>query len=131
MKEPGEIKLKSGAKLKVQVSPFAVSKALYQSMLKELKNVGLSSKTELANVFKEIFCAAFSSPEIEACMWACMERCTLNGEKITEDTFEPVERRDDYMQVCMEVAKANVLPFAKSLYAEYQHQLSIIEKSPA
>jgi hypothetical protein len=39
--------------------------------------------------------------------------------KIVEDTFEPAEARDDYLKVMFEIAKENVLPFTKSLYAEY------------
>lgn len=118
-----EVKLPSGAVLKITVSPFTTAKNLYQALLKELKNVQISTKTELASIYKELFCIGFSSPEIEACLWECFKRCTYNGGagdlKIDDQTFEPVERRDDYMMVCMEVAKDNILPFAKSLYAEY------------
>lgn len=118
-----DVKLNSGAVLKVQPAPFAVSKALYQALLKEMKGISVTTQVELSSVFKDLFCVGFSSPEIEACIWECMKRCTYNygaGElKIDEGTFEPVERRDDYVKVCIEVARENVLPFFKSLYAEY------------
>ncbi len=130
-----EIKLSSGAVLKVQPSPFAVAKDLYQTLLREMQAVPISAKTDMASLYKDLFCLGFASPQIEACIWACFARCTYNtgtGDlKIDGNTFEPVERRDDYMQVCMEVAKANVLPFAKSLYAEYQRISAMIEKSQA
>jgi len=51
-----EIKLPSGAVLKVQVSPFAVSKALYQAILRELKKVSVSAQTEMSALYKDIFC---------------------------------------------------------------------------
>ncbi len=118
-----EIKLPSGAILKIQVSPFAVSKALYQALLRELKLVPVDTKTEMASLFKDVFCIGFASQAIELCVWECFKRCTYNAGngdlKIDDQTFEPVERRDDYMKVCVEVARENVLPFAKSLYAEY------------
>jgi hypothetical protein len=130
-----ELKLPSGAVLKIQVSPFSVSKALYQALLKELKDIPISAKTEVSSLYKDLFCIGFASPVIESCLWKCFERCTYNygaGDfKIDDQTFESVERRDDYMMVCMEVAKENVLPFAKSLYAEYQRIMSMPENIPA
>lgn len=123
-----EIKMPSGATLKVAPSPFAISKALYQALLKEAKGIVISSKTEIPALYKDLFCTALSSPEIEKCLWECMKYCLYDGGKgdlkIGEETFEPIEARDDFMSVCMEVAKENVLPFGKSLYAEYQRILA-------
>ncbi len=115
-----DVKLPSGATLSVMPAPFADSKALYQAVLKETKAIPLSMQMEKASLLKDLFCAGFSSKEIEACLWECFKRCLYNGVKIIPDTFEPVEAREDYMKVCVEVAKENILPFVKSLYAEYQ-----------
>lgn len=123
-----DVKLPSGATLKVTASPFADSKALYQAVLREIRNVPVSSKMEMSSLYKDLFCIGFSSPEIEACLWKCFARCLYSGQKITEDTFEPIESRDDYMMVCTEVAKENIGPFGKSLYAEYQRALATEEK---
>lgn len=126
-----EIKLPSGAILKLQPSPFAVAKGLYQAVLREVKMVRVSTKEEVTAMLKDAFCIAFSSPEIEMHLWQCFARCTYNSGagdmKITEDTFEPVERRDDYMKVCMEVAKENLTPFLKSLFADFQSAITTIE----
>lgn len=122
-----EIKLPSGAVLKMGNTPFAVSKALYQSVLEELKGVSLDSKTELSTLYKELFCIGFSSKKIEACLYECFKRCLyFDGSKelkIEESTFEPEEARQDYMMVCMEVGKFNILPFGKSLWSEFQRIL--------
>jgi len=130
-----EVKLPSGAVLKIQVSPFSTAKALYQALLRELKTVPITSKTDMASVYKDLFCLGFSSDEIEARLLECFKRCTYNSGagdlKIDDQTFEPVERRDDYMTVCMEVAKDNVLPFAKSLYAQYADMLKVAENIPS
>lgn len=126
-----DVKLPSGATLKVAPSPFAVSKALYQAVLRELKSVTVNSKSDMAELYKSIFCTGFASAEIEACLWECFKRCTYNDGrggadlKIDQDTFEPLERRDDYMVVCTEVAKDNILPFVKSLFAGYKEFLSM------
>lgn len=124
-----ETKLASGATLVINLPPFAISKALYQAVLREAKTVAFSSSTEMASIYKDIFCIAYSSPEIEACLWECFKRCTLNGAKIDADTFEPAERRVDYMQVCMEVGIANIRPFMESLSVLYQQLSSIVDKS--
>lgn len=123
-----EVKLPSGAVLKVQPAPFAQSKTLYQAILSEMRDVTLSTKLEFSTILKDLFCVGFSSPLIDAALKPCMERCLYNGMKIAEDTFEPVTARDDYMVVCSEVAKENVFPFVKSLYAEFQRYLTMAEK---
>lgn len=124
-----EVELPSGAMLKITPAPFSDSKALYQAVLSELKDVSLGSKTEFGDLYKTLFCVGFSSKTIERCLWECFKRCTHNDVRITLDTFEPLECRDDYMKVCIEVAKDNIGPFGKSLFAEYQHALSMIEST--
>lgn len=130
-----EIKLPSGATLKITLSPFAIAKALYQAALTEMRMVGITSNTDMTTIYKEIFCVGFSSPEIEKCLWECFKRCTYNSGKgelrINDQTFEPESAREDYLSVCMEVAKANILPFMKNLYAEYQRILATIPNTPA
>lgn len=124
-----EVKLLSGAILKITPAPFEDARNLYQALLEELKPLQISSKTEMASIYKDLFCIGFSSKKIEACLWECFKKVIYHDKrgalKIDKDTFEPIEARDDYMKVCMEVAKENVLPFAKSLYAEYGRFLSM------
>lgn len=131
-----EVILPSGAVLKIGAAPFVDAKELYQAVLREVRGV---EGTTYTDIFKELVCIGFSSPLIEKCLLKCLERCTYNaasGEgagvdlKITTDTFEPVERRDDYMKVCAEVVKENVLPFGKSLYAEFQNYRSMLANIP-
>lgn len=127
-----EVVLPSGATLKVTAAPFAASKALYQALLRELRGVDASSYSAL---LQQVFCSGFSSPEIEACLWECFKRCSYDGGagdlKIDKDTFEPLERRQDYMDVCIEVAKENVLPFVNRLYAEFQKYLLMVTSTQA
>ncbi len=133
-----EVKLPSGAVLKIAAAPFSDSKALYQAVLEEVKEIDFSSKTEISRVLKDFLCAGLSSKKIEDCLWVCLARCVYNAGapgsgdlKIDKDTFEPVAAREDYLTVCLEVAQENISPFAKSLYAAYQRTLAMIEKSPA
>lgn len=124
-----EVKLPSGAVLKITPAPFAVSKALYQALLRELKGVTMGFEIT-QNVFKDLFCAGFSSSEVETCLWECLKRCLYNDLKIDDQTFEPVERREDYLKVCVEVTRDNVFPFAKVLYAEYLNALTTTASTP-
>ncbi len=120
------MKLPSGAELIITVAPFAVSRALYQSLLEEAKSLRIDPLSEIdVNLWKDVFASALSSKKVESCLEECMKRATYNGKRIDQDTFEPVEARQDYISVCFEVTKENVAPFTKSLYAEYK---AILEK---
>lgn len=130
-----EHKLPSGAVLKIQVAPFSDSKALYQAILEEMKGVVVTKDTDMSSVFKDVACIGFSSKKIEAALWKCFERCTYDSGKgalkIDSDSFEPVKSRDDYMAVCLNVAKENIAPFVKSLFAEYKTFQATIGESQA
>jgi hypothetical protein len=116
-----KIKLQSGAELAITLAPFEDSKNLYQALLSELKVLKVEYNTEIdVNFFKDIFCVGFSSKAVEAALWKCMSRVTYNDLKVTKDTFEVEEARQDYFDVCFEVARANIAPFTKNLYAKYE-----------
>ncbi len=120
MVEGKKVTLPSGAELEIRLAPFADSKALYQAVLEEVKTMNLDPKADVdVNLFKDLFCIGFSSKKIESALNKCFQQVTYNGMKISGDTWEPVSARDDYFKACIEVAKENILPFVKSLYAEY------------
>lgn len=128
-------KLPSGAELAFNPAPFSDAKALYQAILDELRAVafiGLDlddlEKEVPTDLIKNLFCAGFASKKIEAALWECFKRARYNGQKITEDTFEPINAREDYSVVCVEVARENIAPFAKSLMSGYGPLLSELTK---
>lgn len=125
-----EVKLPSGAVLRVNPAPFAHANALYKAILKEAKAVELRGGREIADLVKNAFCAGFSSPDVEAALWKCMERCQYcdqRGElRIDGETFEPVGAREDYTTVCVEVARENVDPFVKSLSSDFKRAMAAI-----
>lgn len=118
-----EIKLPSGAILKITPGSFEESKTLYQALLSEMQKVRIDKPMltyeDEAELTKNLFCIGFSSPVIEQALWVCFKRCTYNGVRIDASTFEPLEARGDYIEVCVEVVKVNVGPFAKSLFANW------------
>jgi len=130
-----EITLKSGAVLKITLSPFAESRALYQAILEELKPLNIGGEKEFSQLFKDLVCTGFSSRKVEFCLETCFKRCTYkgindkDGLKIDKDSFEKEENRQDYIPVCIEVIKENIMPFLKGLFVEYRQFLALIEKN--
>lgn len=126
------IKLPSGRELRITMSPFAVGRDLYQAALEEIKGVTLDMDAEIdGNFFKDLFCVGASSKKIEKCLWKCLEKAVIDGEKITEDSFESEEHRGDYFDVMYEVGRVNIFPFTKSLYVKYGHLLALLQKTPS
>ena len=129
-----EIKMPSGAILKIGLAPFSDSKALYQAILEELKLTELSFKIEVSSMFKNIACVAFSSKKIESCVETCFKRCLYDcgkGElKIDSQTFEPIENRKDYITAYTAVIEENITPFLNGLYAEFLRFMSRLPSVP-
>lgn len=125
-----EVKLPSGlGTLRIQVSPFADSKELFQVVLREMKG---APSTDFGRAFMY---TCLSSSAIEHPLKTCMTRCTVDykgaEQKIDKDTFEQEDYRQDYVPACLEIIEANVLPFLKSLSAGWQPSFLMDEKSPA
>jgi hypothetical protein len=127
-----DFKLPSGATLQIQEAPFTDAKALQQAVLAEFRGIPISS-SDMENVFKEFVCIGFSSAAIERALWKCLDRCLyvpVDGaspgvpETPTPKTLDPVDRRVDWVPMATEVARANIGPFMKSLFALY---LSAVE----
>lgn len=115
------MKLPSGRELKITMSDFVTSKALYMAVAEEAKSLKIDSKDDIdANLIKDALCTVLASPKIEVALHACMERATVGGARVNvSETFEAEEHRGDYFPVCLEVAKANLLPFTKSLSVKF------------
>lgn len=125
-KEPKKVTLPSGAILTLYPSPFKDARKLMQALVEEIREIKVDPNQQVdVNMWKDFICAGLASQEIERALQPCMYRCLYDDFKITDDTFEPIAARNDYLTVVMEVVKENVLPFTKSLYAEFAN---IIEK---
>lgn len=64
----------------------------------------------------QMILAADSSEKVEKALFVCLERCLYNGEKVTAETFEPVEARKDYYEIIIECLKGNLGPFFEPLF---------------
>lgn len=126
-----EVQLPSGNVLMVDAAPFKDARRLYQAIGGEFLQVNLFDKDDWSNTVKNVLCAGASSLAIEKALEPCLKRCTYNGLKITEETFEPVAAREDYFDICVEVTKENVGPFTKSLFAQFKLLMGLTSKFPA
>lgn len=120
-----EIKLPSGAVLKIHETPFEVSLALKESVMEELQKVSFKSGVDITDAIKDLYCISYSSPRIKQALAECLKRHTYNNGtgdlKIDNKTFQPVQARQDYETVCLEVTKAEISPFGKEGFVKFAH----------
>ncbi len=130
-----DVQCPSGAILRISAAPFADSRELYKAILKEFKSLSVDKEMDIVKICKDVFCASFSSDEIESALNKCMIRCTYNtgnGDlKIVKDSFEAEKNREDYPFVCVEVMKENIAPFLKNLSAQFEGITSLLGMNPA
>ncbi len=70
-----------------------------------------------------------SSPEIQDVMFKCLARCTRGGEKITLNTFEDIDAREDYYEIVIACLKENLRPFFKALLSQLKQFTGILAKA--
>jgi hypothetical protein len=125
------IPLKSGHKLTVGIAPYAKANKLRKVILAEIAKVQVASELKIdakmlamdlrelsgpaLSTVKNLICTLLSSDAIEQAFFECAEHCTLDGPKVTRQTFEPPEMRGDMLPIAQEVIRANVAPFFEGL----------------
>ena len=133
--EAKEIKLPSGATLRIRNIPFSVARELFESVQVEAKTIKFDKDMELSLFFKDIFCTIFSSQIIKPKLAKAMGFCTYdngNGELRVEDSiFEPMEARKDYVHVCLAVGQECVLPFMSDLSQVFSQVFALMGSTPA
>lgn len=113
-----EVKLPSGAVLRIGTPSFLEAKDVWQAAMKEAKALNLHVGDDFnLDFIKDLLIIGFSSPLVEEKVWTCFRHCTYNKVRIDDKTFESVEARQDYFTVFFEVAKEAVAPFTKGLFA--------------
>ncbi len=119
-----EVTLPSGANLKMNPAPFKDAHALFQSFLifqsamKDFYPVEVLEEQDQKKAVRALVPWSLSSPAVHAALTACFKRCLYRDLPINEKTFEPVEARGDFIEVCTEVAAENLNPFMKGLWQE-------------
>tara|TARA_R110002126_G_scaffold34891_6_gene107628 strand:- start:620 stop:1048 length:429 start_codon:yes stop_codon:yes gene_type:complete len=124
-----EIKSLDGRVIKIKMASFDDTcdmKDIIESTLAEtgldLDSLG-SDKESLADmdidfILKPIL-KITSNKEFRKILFKCLERSSIDGEKITRDTFELVENRGEYYPIVLECLKVNILPFFAPLLSRF------------
>ena len=138
---PEPITLKSGHIFEPMTGPdWADAKNLFKTFARELKSVdihleGIRSMDDVKNLDAGVIVKAFfqvaGSDSIESAVLACAKRSTLQGQKITDKTFEALEMRRDYLPVAWEVMKLALLPFFEDLLSALPAPEKAATASPA
>lgn len=132
-----EFTASSGAKVKVNPADFKDAMALKSAIAKELSKADFDLSLKMDKDvnpadFAKMALAVDSSPVVYDCLFKCLARCTYDGQKITEATFEDVSAREDYYEIVLACLKENLSPFFKGLISKLSPFLDKIqaEKSP-
>lgn len=127
----------SGANVKINPADFKSAMALKSAVAKELSKsefevsgFDMEKDVNIAD-FAKMALAVDSSPLVYDCLFKCLVRCTYNGQKITEATFEDVEARQDYYEIVLACLKENLLPFFNGLVSKLKPFMDKLPKNQA
>jgi len=127
-----------GVKVVVNPGGFKQAMALKSAILKEVSKADFDlsfgdMRVEDFDVsaLAKLAAAVDSSPEVYACLFDCLSRCTYGGHKITEVTFEKVEARADYYEIVIACLKENLLPFFGGLLSKLAPFLQGLQEAQA
>lgn len=112
-----DITVSTGARVAINPADFRDAMALKNAIQREFakSNVSIKFDSDIDSIeIARLIMLVDSSTEVNALIWPCLVRCTYNGEKITEKTFENVEARKDYYDIILACARENLSPFFES-----------------
>lgn len=125
-----EFKATSGAKVKINVADFEDAQNLKFAIQKALKAEGFDMK-DIGDVMSsdmwpiaKLVMAVDCNKEVNDALWPCLVQCTRNSEKITKQTFEPVDARQDYYEIVIACLKENISPLFVGVFAKLKKLLS-------
>lgn len=98
----------SGAEIVISSASWGETTALRRAINQHISE-GLTSD---ANVM-QLALKVESSKEVYDAVFSCLSRCTYNGSKITEATFEDENARQDYLDIVCACIDKNMEPFKK------------------
>jgi len=123
-----EFTTKNDILVKINPADFLTSMELKKAVVTAIKDsdLNISSididpnniKGGVIEPIVQMILSADSSPMVEKAVFKCLKRCTYGGEKITIETFEPIEAREDYYEIVIACLKENLLPFFRPLLSK-------------
>jgi hypothetical protein len=129
-----DFKTQNGVSVMIAPADFKDVMGLKSAIAKELSGSNFSY-TGGFNLDKDIDFADFaklallidSSPLVYDKIFTCLARCTYDGQRITESTFEDIKAREDYYEIVIACLKENLAPFFKGLLSRLSPLLAKIQ----
>lgn len=107
---------KSGAKVVIALAPWVDAKKLKAAIERQAAAAGVKfDKNADASCFISAILCVDSSEEVDAALYPCLSRCTRNGQKITMQTFDDADARQDYYEIVKACLTENFRPLVESL----------------
>jgi hypothetical protein len=123
----------NGANITINASSFGDALLLKKEAVKIIKksNIDIASidldfknlKIEAIQKIINILLEADSNDDFEKAVFNCLKRCKYNDLKITRDTFEEIEARENYYEIVTKCIIENLSPFIKPLVSLYTQQV--------
>ena len=131
-----KVKVPSGAEVVIREAPFQDVMRLKSAIFSVAAESGLDLEginfdDDISKLIAPIVKTALhidSSQKVMEELFNCLQRCTYDGEKITEQTFEATKARGDFYIVAFECIKVNLLPFIAGLRSQLEASGLKIEK---
>jgi len=134
-----EFTTKNGAEIKINVADFITSMKLKKAVVEAVKDSGVdiagidmgNLKAGTIDSIFQIILAADCSDKVEEAIFKCLNRCLYNSEKITKDTFESLDARENYYEIVIACLKDNLSPFFAPLFLklnELQEKATNVQK---
>lgn len=107
------MKLPSGREFDCRCASFSEAIDLKNAVLNGINENSKATDWDLES-YKNIL-KLDSNPVSRAALFKCLARCTINGEKVTQDSFDSAEWFGDYIPCVTECVNVNVSPFFAGL----------------
>ena len=114
----------SGAKIKINVAPWADAKLLKKAIQKEVNfdTADINQKWFIEQIFK-----IDGSDVFEAALWACLRHCSYTPKgspdaevlRIDQTMMDRPELRQDYVEIVTACVKENLGPLVESLLLKF------------
>ena len=113
-----EVILKSGKKLTMQYAQFEVQMELLSALVDEATklNLNLQDQDALSLGLTKLIAIAMTAKSISNIFWQCANTCLYEENRITQQTFNDVENRKDFLEVKYWVLFFNLEIFFSSLF---------------
>lgn len=127
-----EFTTKTGKKVLIGLAPWPDAKKLKAAIEREVANAGIKIGADTdPGAFLSAALLVDSSEAVDSALVACLARCTYDGNRITEQTFESADARKDYYEIAHACMKENIGPLVEGLLSALPERLRAILKGHA